>query len=408
MSHALSAIVHDPVHHSVDDSLHDAPAAWGRRIGSTLVRPTAADRDRERRWDPALLAALAGAGGEGRPGAGLAGLLVPRTLGGGGLTSAQTAAVLEGLGEGARDPGLALAVAVHAVLATVPLRAFGTPWQRERYLPNTASGSWLGAVSLRQLHGGARPRTVTAVPAPEGGWTLRGTLDLVAGAPAAHHLLVVAAHEPGADGGEGGGATAFVVDMDTPGLRVDPGGPAAMPTCPWGTVVLDSCRVSDQAVLGTPGAAGSETEPLLAALDWVFTSAAWVGIMRALTRDCAGHVRRAELFGRPLASSQSVRQTLADLGTRCELASGLLQRAARQFDFGGRPTLADAAGVRLFAAQALRTVIGGASQLAGPDDPGGDRLLERAHRDALFFAAAGGGGAEVLRPVIAASLLELG
>ncbi|MBM9507291.1 acyl-CoA dehydrogenase family protein [Actinacidiphila acididurans] len=411
MSHVLSGAVRDDgltEDHGPTDVTPGAasasapgPEVWGHRIGSGLVRPTVAGRDRAGRWDPALFAALAGAGGEGAPGAGLAGLLVPRDLGGGGLSAAQAAAVLEGLGEGARDPGLALAVGAHAVLATVPLRAFGTPWQREHYLPAMADGTWTGAVSLRQTQGGARPLTVTAAPAGAGGWTLDGTVDLVPGAPVAHHLLILARHE------DGHGVSAFVVDAGTPGLRIVPGGPAAMPTSSWGTAVLDSCAVPDNAVVGTPGAAGRETGPLLAALDWVFTTAPWVGVMRALTRDCAEHIRRTELFGRPLAHSQSARQTLADLAIRSELSSGLVRGAASRFDLAGRSSLADAAAVRLFAAQALRTVLDGASRLAGVDDLGDDRLIERAHRDALFFSAVGG-GAEVLRPVVAASLLELG
>ncbi|MFF1903433.1 acyl-CoA dehydrogenase family protein [Kitasatospora sp. NPDC058218] len=373
-------------------------AAAARELAERVARPSAAERDRDHRWDPALFAELAGA----RPGPGLAGPLVPRALGGGGLSATQTCALLEGLGEGARDPGLALAVGVHAVLATVPLRAFGSPRQRERYLPLMASGDWIGAVSLRQTQGAALAPTVTARPGTPGlgGWVLTGDLDLVAGGPVAHHFLVVATHD-------GGGRTAFVLDRSTPGLLITESAPAAMRTCTWGRLVLDGCHVPDDAVLGTVGGAETEVEPLLASLDWVFSSAPWLGVMRALVRDAVDGAGERQVFGRPLVHAQSVRFTLADLATRCELAAGLLYRAAGQFDSGGRPTRQDAATARLFVAAAARAVAEGAARLSGPAALTSDHLIARAHRDALFFAETGG-GTEVLRPVIAASLLGLG
>ncbi|WP_141698489.1 acyl-CoA dehydrogenase family protein, partial [Streptomyces lushanensis] len=100
-----------------------------RELAERVARPTTNSRDSNHRWDPDLFTELAAT----RHGPGLAGPLVPRDLGGGGLSGTETCALLEGLGEGSRDPGLALAITAHAVLATVPLRAFGTPGQREHY-----------------------------------------------------------------------------------------------------------------------------------------------------------------------------------------------------------------------------------------------------------------------------------
>jgi alkylation response protein AidB-like acyl-CoA dehydrogenase len=370
-------------------------AAQAKELAHRVAEPTTADRDANRAWHTDLFAELAAA----RTGPGLAGPLVPLGLGGGGLSAAQTCALLEGLGEGSRDPGLGLAAVTHAVLATVPVRAFGTPAQHRRYLPRMAAGEWIGAVSLHQTQGAAVRPTVTA--AREGRqWTIDGTVDLVPGAPDAHHFLVTAA-------GPDDSRTAFLIDGDTPGLDVETTAPEAMPTCPWGRVTLDACRVGDDAVLGTPHAAARETEPLLAALDWVFTCAPWLGVMRALLRDTVEAVQGHHRFGRPLAHSQSVRLALADMAVQCELAAGVLYRAAAEFDVGGRPSYEHAAATRLFASTAARAVAAAAALLQGVDAADRDRLTERAHRDASFFAATGGGD-EVLRAVVAASVLELG
>ncbi|MFI1993752.1 acyl-CoA dehydrogenase family protein [Actinoplanes sp. NPDC020271] len=351
-----------------------------RYLAAQLAQPSSAERDRPGRWDASLFKALTAA-------------FAP------GLTGTQTAAVLTALGEGGRDPGLTLAVTAHAVLTTVPIRAFGTTAQRERYLPRIASGEWPGGLSLQQTRGTALACTVAVIPAADGasGWMLSGRLDQVVLGVEAHHYLVVAQHDDGS-------RTAFLLDRDTPGLRAEPDGPAALASCAWGRLTLDQTRVPADAVLGTVGAAGTETEPLVAALDWVFTSAGWLGLMRALTDDALAGARTLELFGAPLAHSQSIRFLLADLAVQNELTAGLLHRAAARFDGDATPSAREAATVRHFTAGAVRTVAEGAARLAGATAPG---LVERAHRDALFFASAAG-GADVLRPVIAAPLLGLG
>ncbi|NEA34962.1 acyl-CoA dehydrogenase family protein [Streptomyces sp. SID13031] len=354
-----------------------------RYLASHLARPTAPERDRHRHWDEGLFKALSAAFSTE-------------------LTGGQTAAFLTALGEGSQDPGLALAFTTHAVLTAVPLRAFGTSAQQERYLPRIAAGEWLGALSLRQTQGAAFASTVAVKPAlgAESGWVLSGDLEQVVLGTQAHHYLVIAEHSDGS-------RTAFLLDRDTPGLRIEESDPAAMRSCPWGRLFLDECRVPSDAVLGTVGAAVAETEPFLATLDWVFTSASWLGIMQALINESLAAVHARNLFGAPLVHSQSVRFLLADLAIQNELAAGLLNRAAAQFDGDASPSHQEAATARLFTAAAVRTVAEGAAQLAGPAASTADGLVERAHRDALFFASTGG-GAEVLRPVIAASLLGLG
>ncbi|GAA1696002.1 hypothetical protein GCM10009745_47420 [Kribbella yunnanensis] len=349
-----------------------------RQLAGHLARPTVATRDRHREWDETLFKALT----------------VPGTFGGG-LTAVQTAALLTALGEGSQDPGLALAVATHAVLVTVPLRTFGTEAQRSRYLPSIAAGDWIGGLSLLQTSGG--PAVVTA-RAAGADWVLSGALELVALGPKAHHFLVVAEHSTGS-------RTAFLVDADTPGLFIEESTPAALRTCPWGRVVFDDCQVPADAVLAAVGAAATSVEPLLAALDWVFVSAAWLGILRALATDSLAASRTRALCGAHVLDSQSARFTLADLAIQNELVSGLLEKVAGQLDESAPTAYQDAASARLFTAFAVRAVTEAAAELAGPAAADEGQLVDRAYRDARFFVSSGG-GSEVLRPVIAASILE--
>src|SRR2546423_14858679 len=378
---------------------HADHADHARSLAERIVRPSVAARDREGRWDPALFLEIASSSID-PGGPGLAGALVPRDLGGAGMTAVQLCALLDGLGEGSRDPGFTLAVAVRAALVTVPVRVFGDDRIRARLLPRMASGEQLGGLSLLQTQGGAAGPAVAAREV-SGGWVLDGDLDLVALGPVAGFLLVIAAHENGR-------RSAFLVERATPGLSVYGAAPPAMPTRPWGRVVFEGCFVAAGNLLGSVGDAAAEVEPLLATLDWIFSAAPWLGLMRAVA-DAAGELALASrLFGRPLLSSQSTRFALADVAVRRELADGLLYRSAAALDSAGGLTRDDAAVARLFVAQTAAEVADIAVRLSGPGGSalrGDDHLMSRVHRDASFFVRTGG-GTEVLRPVIADCLLN--
>jgi alkylation response protein AidB-like acyl-CoA dehydrogenase len=363
----------------------------GRDIGRTLVEPSVAARDRQAIWDPALFGALA----EAR----LTGLLLPAGEGGLGLSVLEAVALLEGFGEGATDAGLAFALGVHGVLCGVPIATLGTPSQRAHYLPGIASGDCLGALALSELDGGATTAGdgVTAVRTRDG-WQLAGTRPNVVNAPYAHHFLVTAA----VGGGE---RTAFLIDRDNPGIAVLPGPEAtALRTAPSAELVLTGCRVTPDAVLGTPGAATTELVPLLAALTRTCLLAPWLGVLRALAEHTFALAAQKLLFGGPLARSQAVRMAVVDLQTRVELGSTLLHRAAWQLGRGEPAPRMDGATAQLFLAAAVRDAADTAAGFAGTTP---HHLVERSRRDVLALAATGG-GEQVLRSVVAGALLDMG
>ena len=232
----------------------------GRVLGRTLAEPTVVERDRQASWHPALFRALAGSG--------LTGLLVPTGYGGLGLSVLEAVALLEGFGEGSTDAGLALAVGAHGVLCGAPIAALGTAAQRDRYLPGIATGERLGALALSELDGGATAGgtggtggTGVAAEGAGAGWRLSGHLRRVLNGVHADHFLLTA-------GTAAGGRIAFLLDRGTPGLAVVPQRESGvLRTATFAELTLAGCPVGADAVLGTPGAAGRELVPLLAALD---------------------------------------------------------------------------------------------------------------------------------------------
>ncbi|MFF5019990.1 acyl-CoA dehydrogenase family protein [Streptomyces sp. NPDC001165] len=348
------------------------------------VAPNTAERDRAGHWDPQLFAGLATIGLSG-------GALLPPSHGGHGLTALQTAALLDGYADGSQDPGTALAAIAHGLLCAAVVHRLAPETLRRRLLPALASGEQICGISLLDTLGGAVPTTATATPVDGGGAVLTGAKRLVVNAEIAHQFVVVITEH------------AYLVDRDTPGLTVVEGlGPAAVPTCTWGELAFEECRLGPGAVLGP----AVQAVPLLAAHERVFSSAVWLGAMRSLVRHSAALAGQRRLFDAPLGHSQAVRARLADMRTRLELCVGLVHRAAALLDRPGTVPSQHTATVRLFTATAAQAVAESAAALFGPEALADGHPVHRAQRDAAFFAAAGG-GPDVLQPVIAAPLLAL-
>ncbi|MBX6356415.1 MAG: acyl-CoA dehydrogenase family protein [Micromonosporaceae bacterium] len=123
---------------------------------------------------------------------------------------------------GSANPAISALLSAHQSIGVPqPLKLFGTPEQKQRYLPRLAAGE-VSAFLLTEPDVGSDPARLrtTAVPTEDGkGYRLNG-LKLWATNGTVATLLVVMAKVPRSDGHRGG-ITAFVVDGDAPGVTVE-------------------------------------------------------------------------------------------------------------------------------------------------------------------------------------------
>jgi hypothetical protein len=150
------------------------------------------------------------------------GIKVPKKYGGLGLSQSNygRAAVLLGSWDG----NVAALVSAHQSIGVAqPLLLFGTEEQKQKYLPRVAGGE-ISAFALTETHAGSDPATMSlrAEPSPDGSeFVLNGEkLWCTNGVKAG--VLVVMARTPSkmVGGKERKQITAFIVDVDTPGLEV--------------------------------------------------------------------------------------------------------------------------------------------------------------------------------------------
>lgn len=172
---------------------------------------------------------------------------IPETYGGLGLDKISKGIVGEALGSAG---GYSVAHSNHTCIATLPITYFGSEEQKQKYLPNLASGAFIGAYCLTEPDAGsdALSAKTTAVLNEEGShYVLNGTKIYITNAAFSDTFIVYAKVD-------GEHFTAFIVEKDFPGLSIGPEedkmGIKGSSTC---SVIMEDCHVPVENLLGDVG-----------------------------------------------------------------------------------------------------------------------------------------------------------
>jgi alkylation response protein AidB-like acyl-CoA dehydrogenase len=261
--------------------------------------------------------------------AGLFRIALPTNRGGEGQGAVAITTMLEALGRGGADRGLLMACGAHVFGCAVPIAAYATPAQAERWLPALASGDAIGGLAVTEPGGGSTfERMATVTAATDKSMILSGRKTLVCNAPISRLLVVLARQFP-----ERGalGLTAFLVPRETSGVHIEPiAGTSGLHGASLGEVVLDGCVLSEEAVLGRPGAG---LRVFMSAMKWE-RCGLLAGFLGAAERDL---LRTAEILaerGGNLLKHQAVAHKLARIKVRLATARAMLRQAAESIDAG--------------------------------------------------------------------------
>ena len=177
--------------------------ALARQFAEAEIAPQAGAWDRDHTFPSAVFAKL----GE----LGLMGVCVPEQLGGAGADFLSYTLVLEELSRA--DAGVGVTVAVHTGAVTLPIVAFGTEEQRQRFVPELAAGRRLGAFALTEAESGSDAGALRSSAVADGeGWTITGTKQWITNGSYAGTFLVFVRTDPSTDGTRG--ISAFLLDGD--------------------------------------------------------------------------------------------------------------------------------------------------------------------------------------------------
>ena len=371
------------------------------RFAADRIAPEAAAIDASGQFPRALIGELASRR--------LLGLTIPEEWGGGGRDYVSYALAIEALSRASAV--VSVIAAVNTSLVAEPLAAFGSGAQKEAWLRRLAAGESLGAFALSEEQAGsdaANQQTTARLDA--GSYVLNGRKVWVANGEVADVAIVFAATLPGGGPSDssgrpdfidrrGRGIGAFVVPLDTPGIRRTPSADS-LGMRGLGCVDLEvtDVRVGGDALLGGPR---DGFQIAMWALDGgrVAIAAQALGVGRAALDAAIAHAKRHEAFGQPIANYQAIQWMIADSATELDAARMLMLKAADARTRVERPTL-EAAMAKLAASEAAHRAADRAMQILASRGYRRGSLVERLFRD-VRATEIYQGTSEVQRMVIA-------
>lgn len=366
-----------------------------RGFAATEIAPYCRQWNEEERFPHELIPKL----GE----LGLLGMSVPERYGGSQMSMQEISLVVEELAM--VDGSVAITVASHNGLGCGHLVVSGSEEQKQKYLPDLASGRKLGAWGLTEPGSGsdAAGARTRALQQADGSWKISGTKTFITQGSVGSVFVIMAVTSPEK---KQRGITAFLVEKGTPGFRtgrvLEKMGLHASDTA---ELLLDDVHVSDSQRLGAVDNGFIDTLGILDKGRITIASMA-LGLGWGAYQAAIKYAKERRQFGKSLSEFQAIQHMLANSETELEAARLLIRRAAWLCDQGKKITL-QASMAKLYAAQAAMRACDRAVQIHGGYGYTREFPVERAMRDAKLCEI-GEGTNEIQRLVISRELLGRG
>jgi len=359
-----------------------------RAFARDRVAPVAAELDHDGRFPYELVSELAELGFMGIP--------IPEEYEGAGGDTVSYALAVEELTR--VDSSVAITMAAHTSLGTMPILLFGSDEQRANWLPDLASGRRLAGFGLTEPGAGSDAgATRTTAKLDDRSWRVDGSKIFITNAGTDITWGVTITARTGEDE-----ISNLVVENGTPGYTVS----APMKKLGWRAsdtreLSFDGCEVPEGNLLGPRGAGFKQ---FLEILDGgrIAIAAMGVGLAQGAYDLAFEYAREREQFGKPIASFQAIQFRLADMATEIEAGRALVYRAAWLKD-QGRPFAREAAMAKLFTGELSHRVANWALQIHGGYGYMEESAISRLYRDQKILEI-GEGTNEVQRMVIARHL----
>ncbi|MCJ7580346.1 MAG: acyl-CoA dehydrogenase family protein [Candidatus Aminicenantes bacterium] len=330
---------------------------------------------------------------------GILGMTVPAEFGGIQTDELSFILALEEIGRALAS--LSVIVSVHCSLFCYAINTFGTPSQKNKYLPPAASGQTLGAFSLTEPGAGSDATQLKTKARKDGDfYVLNGTKSWVTNGREADALILFAKTK----NDEEKRMSAFIVEKNTPGLHVtrieEKLGLHASPTA---EISLEDCRIPTENLLGKEDQGASIA---FQCLDHsrIGIAAQSVGLAQRTLDEAVKYAKIREAFGTTLSGLQAVQFMIADIATQTEAARLLTYQAALLFE-KGKPFAKESSMAKLFASEAANKTAYLALQIHGGYGYSKEYIVEQLYRDARAFTIYEG-TSEIQRLVISRYLLK--
>jgi short-chain 2-methylacyl-CoA dehydrogenase len=355
-----------------------------RDFSESKVAPIAEELDREERFPYELVQELAELG--------LMGIPIPEEYGGVGADTVSYAIAIEELTR--IDSSVAITVAAHTSLGTMPIYLYGSEEQRQEWVPQLASGANLAAFGLTEASAGSDAgATRTRAELRDGQWVVNGSKMFITNAGTDITACVTITALTGDDE-----ISNIIVPNGTPGYEIS----APMKKLGWHAsdtreLSFKDCAVPEDNLLGPRGKGFHQFMEILDG-GRISVASMGVGLAQGAYDLAFAYAKERQQFGRPIAKFQAVQFALADMATEIEAGRQLVYRAAWLKDQGKDFALA-AAQAKLYTGLLSNRAVNTALQIHGGYGFMAEYAISRLYRDQKILEI-GEGTNEVQRMVI--------
>ena len=331
---------------------------------------------------------------------GFLGVLVPEEYGGAGLEYQAYITIIEEVAKVCGSIGLS--VAAHNSLCTNHILMFANEEQKHRWLPQLATGEWIGAWGLTEANTGSDAMRMQCTAVQDGDyWVINGAKNFITHGKSGDVAVVLVRT---GESGDSKGITTFVVERGTTGFfagkKENKLGMRASETA---EMIFDNCRVHKSQMLGNIGDGFPQAMKILDG-GRISIAALSLGIAKGAYLAAVKYAQERHQFGQPISNFQAIAFKLADMATRIEAAE-LLTRQAADMKNAGQKMTKQAAMAKYYASEVAVWASNEAVQIFGGYGYTKDFPVEKFYRDSKLCTI-GEGTSEIQKLVISREILR--
>lgn len=346
-----------------------------RDFAEQAVAPLVERMEQCDEFPPALLGQL----GE----LGVLGLITPPEHGGSNLGHLARMVAVEEISRVSAAVGISLQV--HHMGAAA-IGEFGTPEQRERYLPALCRGDFLGTCAITEPTGGSDLLgMVSTARAVADGYVLNGRKCFITNCHLSDAVVTVAKTGEGPKG-----LSAFIVEKGTPGFSAGRHEhKMGLRGSDTGEVVFRDCLVPPRSLLGNEGDGMTVALKTISEVGRAGMAATALGVLQACYDEAVRFAKERTLYGRPIAQLQAIQWSIADIFAQLQASRWLCYHAAWLKD-AGRDCGTETTLAKTYVSEAAVQAAKKALEIHGACGTMMEYPVQRLFRDAMVCVSAGG------------------
>ena len=275
---------------------------------------------------------------------------------------------------------------------------YGTETQKQKYLPNIATGKKVCSICVTEEEAGSNVAGIKTMAKSSGNeYILNGSKKFITNAGLADYYFIWCITNKDINPREG--LSVFLVEKDTPGLVIDhPYELMGINGIYNGTLNLNNVRVPNENLIGTEGSGFNSLMDTFN-VERMTLSSECNGISLAALDDAKKYAKERVQFDKPISKFQLIKIKLADMAINLQAARLLTYNAAKLYEKGYN-IIKDASMAKAFSSKVALEITSEAVQIHGGNGYTDIYDVERYMRDARFFQI-GGGTTEIQKLIVA-------